>query len=110
MVSAVEGIAVAVPKVGGDVVGISCAILAALFGLQFFGTKRVSYLFAPVIAIWLITIAISGIINITDKPGVFRGEWLSVKDVHGQDEVLMCSGYSLRPVPRRHALRQDWEF
>lgn len=70
--SAVVGISVAVPKVANDVVGISCAILVALFALQFLGTKRVSFAFAPIIAVWLLLLGISGIVNVTHHPGVFR--------------------------------------
>lgn len=74
VVSAVGGIAVAVPKLSpsGTIVGISCAILVLLFAIQPFGTHRVSFLFAPVVAIFLATIGISGIINVVSHPGVFR--------------------------------------
>ncbi|CEQ41632.1 SPOSA6832_03369 [Sporobolomyces salmonicolor] len=71
--SAVEGIAVPFPSVNKSVVGISCAILVLLFLLQMVGTKRVGNVFAPIIFIWLGTIGISGIINVTHHPGIFRG-------------------------------------
>lgn len=61
------------PSVSKDVVGISCGILVALFALQFFGTKRVGFTFAPIVFIWLSLLGVSGIINICKFPGVFRG-------------------------------------
>ncbi|GAA5958723.1 hypothetical protein JCM21900_002075 [Sporobolomyces salmonicolor] len=70
--SAVEGIAVPFPSVNKSVVGISCAILVLLFLLQMVGTKRVGNVFAPIIFVWLGTIGISGIINVTHHPGIFR--------------------------------------
>ncbi|KAL8280080.1 hypothetical protein RQP46_007410 [Phenoliferia psychrophenolica] len=72
VVSAVEGLAVGAPKVGNSIVGISCAILVVLFIFQFLGTRRVGFTFSPIVAIWLLTLAVSGIINITHFPGVFR--------------------------------------
>ncbi|KAM0748500.1 potassium transporter [Meredithblackwellia eburnea MCA 4105] len=72
VVSAVEGIAVPFPNVQNSVVGISCAILVLLFLVQFLGTRKVGFLFAPVVFIWLALIGISGAINIRLHPGVFR--------------------------------------
>lgn len=71
--SAVTGIAVAAPSVAHSVVPISIAILVVLFLGQGFGTRRIGVLFAPVVFIWLGINAISGIINITSFPGIFRG-------------------------------------
>ncbi|ORY80251.1 potassium transporter [Leucosporidium creatinivorum] len=70
--SAVTGIAVAAPSVAHSVVPISIAILVVLFLVQGFGTRRVGVTFAPIVFIWLGINAISGIINITAFPGIFR--------------------------------------
>ncbi|GAA5888422.1 hypothetical protein JCM5296_000624 [Sporobolomyces johnsonii] len=72
VVSAVQGIAIASPSVGHSIVPISCAILVVLFCLQPFGTRRVGSLFAPIMCIWFILIFVSGIINVTHYPGIFR--------------------------------------
>src|SRR5256885_7250482 len=43
-----------------------------LFVVQRFGTNKVGGLFAPVVAIWFITIACIGIWNITQYPQIFK--------------------------------------
>ncbi|KAI0061789.1 potassium transporter [Artomyces pyxidatus] len=70
--SAVGGIAVAKPSVSSDVVGISCAFLVALFLSQPFGTARLASIFAPITCLWLLLLAVTGIINITSFAGIFR--------------------------------------
>ena len=74
VVSAVEGIAVAAPAVGegNKIVGISIAILAILFAIQPFGTKRVGMLFSPVIVVWNVLLLVGGIYNVAQHPGIFR--------------------------------------
>lgn len=58
-------------------VPISVAILLVLFTFQSLGTRRIGRAFAPIVAIWLGILGISGIINLTTYPGVFRGEFWS---------------------------------
>ncbi|GAA5914976.1 hypothetical protein JCM6882_001949 [Rhodosporidiobolus microsporus] len=72
--SAVTGIAVAAPSVSdtGSIVGISCAFLVVLFLLQALGTKKIAYLFSPIVSVWLLLCAVGGAINIAKHPGVFR--------------------------------------
>lgn len=55
------------------IVIIACAILVALFALQRYGTRRVGFLFAPVLITWLACITIIGAYNIVKwNPGVFQ--------------------------------------
>ncbi|GAA5888418.1 hypothetical protein JCM5296_000623 [Sporobolomyces johnsonii] len=70
--SAVVGISVPFPSVSNKVVGISIAILVVLFLLQMAGTRRVGYLFSPILFVWFILNAVSGCINIASHPGIFR--------------------------------------
>ncbi|KAF8519080.1 potassium transporter [Gautieria morchelliformis] len=70
--SAVAGIAVAVPSVANKITGISIAFLVVLFAVQRFGTASLSFVFSPVTLIWLLLIAVTGIVNITHFPGIFR--------------------------------------
>jgi K+ transporter len=52
------------------IVGISCAILIALFCVQRFGTHRVSFTFAPVVLTWFAFNVVVAIYNIaTFYPG-----------------------------------------
>lgn len=46
------------------VVIISCVILVVLFSIQHHGTHRVAFMFAPVVAAWLLCISGIGIYNI----------------------------------------------
>lgn len=43
---------------------VSCIILVGLFSIQHHGTHRVAFLFAPVVAAWLLCISGVGIYNI----------------------------------------------
>lgn len=47
----------------GEVVFISCIVLVSLFALQHKGTQRVAFLFAPIVFLWLASIAIIGLYN-----------------------------------------------
>ncbi|XP_002974525.2 probable potassium transporter 17 [Selaginella moellendorffii] len=65
VLSAMAGIATATPKINqSTVVWLSAAVLVALFLLQRFGTKCVSFVFSPIMAIWLITTPLIGLYNI----------------------------------------------
>lgn len=71
--SAVSGIALPVPSLNStDITGISIAILAAIFLSQRFGTQLLALSFAPIVTIWLLLLAGTGIYNITLHPAVFR--------------------------------------
>ncbi|KAJ4775828.1 Potassium transporter [Rhynchospora pubera] len=46
-----------------EVVIISCVVLVGLFALQHRGTHKVAFLFAPIVILWLLCIAILGVYN-----------------------------------------------
>lgn len=70
VLSAVEGIAVATPRLGHAVVPITLAIIAALFIVQRYGTQRVGGLFGPVTVVWFLTLATLGVLSIAATPRV----------------------------------------
>ncbi|KAG8798547.1 hypothetical protein FRC16_007060 [Serendipita sp. 398] len=70
--SAVGGIALTVPRLSSNIGPISIGIIVALFLVQRFGTAKVAYLFSPVTCLWISLLLITGIINITSYPGIFR--------------------------------------
>ena len=72
VVSAVGGIAVARPSVLESVVPLSIAFLLALFLVQSFGTKKISYAFAPVTIVWFLLIFACGVVNVVAEPRIFR--------------------------------------
>ncbi|EGW31670.1 uncharacterized protein SPAPADRAFT_67704 [Spathaspora passalidarum NRRL Y-27907] len=71
ILSAIGGIQVAVPSFK-SVLAVSEVILVVLFSIQQFGSNKISFLFAPIIFIWLIGLMICGIYNIAKyQPGIF---------------------------------------
>lgn len=52
---------------------VSCCILVVLFGIQYIGTHRISFLFAPVVLFWLFCNSSIGVYNlVTFNPGIIR--------------------------------------
>eukprot|EP00250_Pteridium_aquilinum_P019193 c24339_g7_i2 orf=217-2562(+) len=74
VLSSVQGLQVAFIRLPQYVVLLSaCIILVGLFTLQYFGTQRVAFLFAPVILAWLLCIAGVGVYNIVRwNPSILR--------------------------------------
>jgi KUP system potassium uptake protein len=70
VLSAVEGLEVASPHLGGFVVPLTLAILTALFFIQRHGTALVGVMFGPVMLVWFVTLAVLGIRNIAHAPSV----------------------------------------
>ena len=71
VLSAVEGLKQINPGFEPFVVPFCLAILVSLFTLQYKGTAGVSSLFAPVILIWFMVLAVLGLIHIGDDIGIF---------------------------------------
>lgn len=72
VLSAVGGIEVPVPSISNLVMPISCIILVVLFLLQSLGSSKLSVIFAPIISLWFVAIAVTGIINISKHPSVLK--------------------------------------
>lgn len=54
-------------------VAVSCCILVLLFALQHIGTRRVSFLFAPIVLAWLFCNSSVGVYNVVvHNPTIFR--------------------------------------
>ncbi|KAI4372324.1 hypothetical protein MLD38_010568 [Melastoma candidum] len=65
VLSAAGGIKVEHPQIGSEIVVlVAVVLLVALFSLQHYGTDRVSWLFAPVVLLWLLLIGSIGIYNL----------------------------------------------
>ncbi|MBA0601206.1 hypothetical protein Gorai_004391 [Gossypium raimondii] len=57
VLSSVSGLQVTEKKLAsGEIVVLACVILVGLFALQHFGTRRVAFMFAPIVIIWLLVI------------------------------------------------------
>ncbi|KAK8342329.1 hypothetical protein V6Z12_A08G224400 [Gossypium hirsutum] len=74
VLSAVSGVRLKITALHENyVVLISCVIIVGLFSLQHHGTNRVAFMFAPIVAAWLLCISSIGIYNIFRwNPHIFR--------------------------------------
>jgi KUP system potassium uptake protein len=79
VLSAVEGLTVASPRLSPLVVPLTCGILIGLFSIQKRGTGDVGKVFGPVMAIWFVTMAALGLIQIVHQPHVL---W-ALSPLHG---------------------------
>jgi len=70
VLSAVEGLDVATPALHEVIVPVTVVILIALFSIQRRGTARIGALFAPVMGLWFVAIAILGIRQIFWHPEI----------------------------------------
>jgi KUP system potassium uptake protein len=70
VLSAVEGLKLGTPVLVHYVVPLTVFILVALFSVQSSGTARVASAFGPVMVVWFGTIAVMGLVHISDDPSV----------------------------------------
>ncbi len=70
VLSAVEGLKIASPRLEPLVLPLTCGILVALFAIQRRGTGDIGKLFGPVMAVWFVTMAGLGIYYIIQKPEI----------------------------------------
>jgi KUP system potassium uptake protein len=71
VISAVEGIGVATSAAQPFIVPISAGVLIALFAIQWRGTQSVGRVFGPVMIVWFIAIAASGLVAIVAHPAIW---------------------------------------
>jgi KUP system potassium uptake protein len=72
VLSAVEGVKIAVPSLASLVIPITIGVLVALFALQRYGTHAVGRLFGPVMVVWFGVIAIGGLGQLVAQPAILR--------------------------------------
>lgn len=70
VLSAVEGLSVALPRFQAWVLPISVGLLVALFMLQRRGTGRIGGLFGPLMVVWFLALAALGVHSIIQSPGI----------------------------------------
>ena len=70
VLSAVEGLKLATPALEHYVVPLTLFILFLLFSVQSSGTARVASAFGPVMVVWFATLAVLGVVHISDDPSV----------------------------------------
>ena len=84
VLSAVEGIGVATPALGGFVPIVASVILIALFWFQSRGTAKVGAVFGRIMLLWFACLAVLGIRGILQYPGVVR----SLDPLHGIEFMI----------------------
>ncbi|MBQ0957795.1 potassium transporter Kup [Ideonella sp. 4Y11] len=70
VLGAMEGLEVLAPSLHAWVVPASLAVLVGLFAVQRFGTAVVGRAFGPVIVLWFVTLAATGVWQILAEPGI----------------------------------------
>jgi KUP system potassium uptake protein len=93
VLSAVEGMKVVTPRFEPFVVPITVTILAVLFAVQRFGTGSIGSIFGPVMGLWFLVLAISGLYHIADDPEVLLAvsPYYAVAYLIGQPEVAFLT-------------------
>ena len=81
VLSAVEGLKLVTPALEHYVVPLTIFILVVLFSVQSSGTARVASLFGPVMVVWFTTLAVLGLIHISDDPTVLAAinPWYAIQ-------------------------------
>ncbi|HEY0817842.1 MAG TPA: potassium transporter Kup [Rhizobacter sp.] len=70
VLGAMEGLEVVTPALEPYVVPATLAVLVLLFALQRFGTGVVGKAFGPVIVLWFLTLAATGIVQVAQQPAI----------------------------------------
>jgi KUP system potassium uptake protein len=110
VLSAVEGLKLAAPALEHYVVPLTVVILVGLFSVQRIGTARVAAAFGPVMIVWFSTLAVMGLVHITDDPTVLAAinPWYAVHFLLSHGEIgLVTLGAVFLAVTGGEALYAD---
>lgn len=72
VVGALEGLEVLTPDLEQYILPLAVIILFGLFAVQRNGTAQVGKFFGPIIVVWFLTLAVSGIYQIAQHPEILR--------------------------------------
>lgn len=70
VLSALEGLEIGAPGFKPYILPLAVLILAALFLAQAQGTARIGRAFGPVMSVWFVTIALLGLLGISEHPSI----------------------------------------
>ncbi len=70
VLSAVEGLENLSPTTAGAVVPVTLIIIIALFAIQSRGTERVGRMFGPIMVLWFLVLAVTGLLALIKHPSV----------------------------------------
>ncbi len=83
VLSAVEGMELISPELKNYIIPVVLLILISLFWGQKYGTRKIGFLFGPVMVAWFALIAVLGLLNIIDNPIVL----MAMKPIYAQEFV-----------------------
>jgi KUP system potassium uptake protein len=89
VLSALEGLNIALPALHPYVVPASVAILVLLFAVQPMGTSRIGKAFGPIMALWFLTIGALGVWGVAQHPAVLA----ALNPLYGL-RYLLSHGYA----------------
>lgn len=89
VLSALEGLDIAVPALHSYILPAAVAVLVVLFLIQPLGTARIGSAFGPIMALWFMSIAVLGLWGIARHPAVLA----AVNPLHGL-RYLVSHGYA----------------
>ncbi len=99
VLSALEGLDIAVPELHPYILPAAVAVLFALFAIQPKGTSRIGSAFGPIMGLWFLSIAALGIWGIAQHPSVLAAlnplYGLRYLAVHGLASFLVLGGVFL---------------
>ncbi|MFT3806867.1 potassium transporter Kup [Arenimonas sp.] len=110
VLSAVEGLEVAAPRMHHYVVPITIGVLVALFLFQRKGTEKVGRIFGPVMILWFLSIAVLGVAQILRNPTVLQAlnpYWAVQFFVHHGHAAWLALGAVVLAVTGGEALYAD---
>jgi len=89
VLSALEGLDIAVPALHRYILPAAVAVLIALFVIQPLGTARIGKAFGPIMTLWFVSIAVLGVWGIAQHPAVL----IAVNPLYGL-RYLVSHGYA----------------
>ena len=110
VLSAVEGLEVVQPKLSGIVVPIAVVILIGVFALQRFGTHAIGRLFGPIMLLWFLVLAVTGVASILHEPTVLQAlspHWVILFFIEQPRTAFFALGAIVLAVTGAEALYAD---
>ncbi|NOJ48473.1 potassium transporter Kup [Bradyrhizobium archetypum] len=110
VLSAVEGLKLVTPALEHYVVPLTIFILVVLFSVQSSGTARVASAFGPVMVVWFATLAVMGMVHISDDPTVLYAinPWYAIQFMLSHGVIgLVTMGLVFLAVTGGEALYAD---
>src|SRR6478735_599391 len=110
VLSAVEGLKLVTPGLEHYVVPLTIFILVVLFSVQSSGTARVASAFGPVMVVWFASLAVMGLIHISDDPTVMAAinPWYAIQFMLSHGVIgLVTMGLVFLAVTGGEALYAD---